>query len=64
MASVLCRRRCAEAADRSANGRPRIVCREVIAAADVERGVAHEACHEVWREGSKRDAAQGLYWIN
>jgi hypothetical protein len=49
---------------RRGNGRPCIVCREVIAASDVERGDAHEACHEVWREGSSRDAAQGLYWIN
>ena len=49
---------------RRGNGRPCIVCREVIATTDVEREVgvgmimhAHEACYEVWHEESKRDAS-------
>jgi hypothetical protein len=49
---------------RRGNGRPCIVCREAIAATDVEREVgvgivmhAHEACYKVWRQESRRDAA-------
>jgi hypothetical protein len=49
---------------RRGTGRPGIVCREVIAATDVEREVgvgmimhAHEACYKLWREESKRDAS-------
>jgi hypothetical protein len=81
MAGFLRRRRCVEAADHSAIGRPLppiysdskshrgigrpyIVCREAIAATDVEREVgvrivmrAHEACYQLWREESKRDAS-------
>ena len=48
---------------RRGTGRPCIVCREVIAATDVEREVgvgiimhAHEECYTLWREESKRDA--------
>jgi hypothetical protein len=46
---------------RRGSGRPCIVCREPIGAADVEREVgvgiimhAHEACYKLWREELKR----------
>ena len=45
-------------------GRPCIVCREAIAATDVEREVglgivmrAHEACYKLWRAESKQDVS-------
>jgi hypothetical protein len=49
---------------RRGSGGPCIVCREAIAATDVEREVgvgivmhAHEACYKLWHEESKRDAS-------